>query len=170
MQLPGDLHIRDLPFAQDRKLGKIPIVVQEQVQFDGPLGPSEMGPVKDAQTQVDGGRIEANQLVLESEFLLSWKLAPTSVEQLHKQMLIQLPGTVLIGVGQGRTTGSGNTQMFQFPFTASETPGNLPEGMSSTQLTEKHGHKLSPAAESPSMPLGLRLSDRLLELNTRKQL
>jgi len=58
-----------------------------------------MGPIKDAQAQVDGGRIETDQFVLESEFLLSRKLASTSVEQLHKQMLIQLPGTVPIGIG-----------------------------------------------------------------------
>jgi hypothetical protein len=170
MQLPGDLYIRNLPLAQDCKLGKISIVVQEQVQFDCPLGPSEMGPVKDAQAEVDGGRIEANQLIFESEFLLSRKLGSTPVEELNKEMLIQLPGTMLIRVSQGRTTRSGDPQMFQFSLTASEASSNLPEGMSSTQLTEKHGHKLPPARESPSMPLGFRFSDRLLELDSRKQL
>jgi hypothetical protein len=129
-----------------------------------------MGPVKDAQAQVNGGRVEANQFVFEPEFLLSRKLTSTSVQQLHKQMLIQLPGPVLVCVGQGRTTGSADPQVLQFPLTASEAPANLPERMSSTQLTEKHGYKLSPAGESPSMPLGFRLSDRLLELDSRKQL
>jgi hypothetical protein len=42
--------------------------------------------------------------------------------------------------------------------------------MGSAQLTEKHGHKLSPAGESPSMPLGFRFSDGLLKLDSRKQL
>jgi len=170
MQLPGDLHISDLPIAQDGKLRKIPIVVQEQVQFDCPLGPSEMGPVKDAQAQVNGGRVEANEFVFESEFLLSRKLTSTSVEQLQKQMLIQLPGPVFIRVGQGRTTGSGDPQVLQFPLATSEASGNLPEGMSSTQLAEKHGHKLSPAGKSPSMALGFCCSDGLLELDSRKQL
>ncbi len=170
VQLPGNLHIRDLSFAQDRKLGKVSVVIQEQVQFDCPFGPSEMGPVKDAQAQVNGSRIEANQLVFESEFLLSWKLASTSVEQLNKQMLIKLPRAMLIRIGQGRTAGSGDTQMFQLPLTASQTSGNLPEGMSSAQLAEKHGHKLSPAGESSSMSLSFRFSDGLLELDSRKQL
>jgi hypothetical protein len=170
MQFPGDLHIRHLSLAQDGKLGKVPIVVQEQVQFDRPLGPPEMSPVKDAQAQVDGGRVEADQFVFESELLLSRKLASTSVEQLDKQMLIKLPGTVLIRIGQGGAAGGCDTQVFQFTLTASQASGNLPKGMGSTQLTEEHGHKLSPAGESPSMPLGFRFSDGMLELNSRKQL
>ncbi len=170
VQLLGDLHIRNLSLAQDGKLGKISIVVQEQVQFDGPFGPSEVGPVKDAQTQIDGGRIEADQFVLKSEFLHSRKLASTSVEQLTKQMLIKLPGTVLIRIGQGGAAGSGDTKVFQLPLTTSQAPGNLPEGMGSAQLTEEHGHKLPPTGESSSMPLGFRFSNCLLELDSRKQL
>ena len=170
VQFPGDFDIRDLSLAQDGKLGKVPVVVQEQVQFDGSLGPSEMSPIKDAQTQVDGGRIEANQFVFEPEFLLSWKLTSTSVEQPTKEMLIKLPGAMLIRVGQGGATGGSDIKVFQFPLTASQTPSNLPEGMGSAQLTEEHGHELPPTGESPSMSLGFRFSDGLLELDSRKQL
>ena len=77
---------------------------------------------------------------------------------------------MLIRIGQGGAAGGRDTQVFQLPLTASQTPGNLPEGMSSIQLTEEHGHKLSPAGESPSMPLGFRFYDCLLELISRKQL
>jgi len=170
VQLASDLHIGDLPITQDGKLGKVPIMVQKQVQCDRALGPPEVGPVKDAQAEVNGGRVETNQFVFEPEFLLSRKLASTSVEQLHKQMLIQLPGPVLIRVGQGGTTGSGDPKVLQFPLATSEASCNLPEGMSSAQLTEKHGHKLSPAGESPSMALGFCCPDGLLELDSRKQL
>ena len=140
------------------------------MQFDSPLGSSEMGPIKDAQTQVDGSRIEADQFVLESEFLHARKLASTSIEQLTKQMLVKLPRAVFIRVGQGGAAGSSDPKMFQLSLTTSETPGNLAEGMGSAQLTKKHGHELSPTSESSSMPLGFRLSDGLLELDSRKQL
>ena len=40
------LHIGHLPLGDDGKLGKVSIMVQEQMQFDGPLGPAETGPVK----------------------------------------------------------------------------------------------------------------------------
>jgi hypothetical protein len=166
----GDLHIRNLSLAQNGELRKVSIMVQEQVQFDRSFGPSEMGPVKDAQTQIDGGRIEADQLVLKPKFLSPSNLHPTPFEQLEKHSLIELPGTVFIGIGQGRTIGSGNAQMFQFPLTAFQPSDNLSEGMGSAQLTEKHGHKLSPAGESPSVSLGSGFSDCLLELDPRKQL
>jgi len=71
MKFSGDLHLRNLPFTQDGKLVKVSIVVQEQLQLDRPHGPSEMSPVKDAEAQADGGRIEADQFVLELEFLRS---------------------------------------------------------------------------------------------------
>ena len=144
VQLPRDFHIRDLPLAQDGKLGKVSVVVQEQVQLNRPFRPSEMGPVKDAQTQVNGSRVETDQLVFESEFLHSRELASTSVEQLTKQMLIKLPGAVFIRVGQSGAAGGGDPKMFQFPLTASQASSNLPEGMSSAQLTEKHGQKATP--------------------------
>ena len=47
-ELPGDLHIGHLSFGDDGKGGKIAIMVQEQMQFDGPFGSAEMGPVKEA--------------------------------------------------------------------------------------------------------------------------
>ncbi len=119
VQSLSNLHVRDLSLAQDGELRKVSVVVQEQVQFDGPLGSSEMGPVKDAQTQVDGSGIEADQFVLESEFLHSRELASTSAEQLSKQMLIKLPGSVFIRIGQGRTARSGDPKMLQLSLTAS---------------------------------------------------
>jgi hypothetical protein len=66
--------------------------------------------------------------------------------------------------------GHSDPKMFQLSLTTSETPGNLAEGMGLAQLTKKHGHELSPTSESSSMPLGFRLSDGLLELDSRKQL
>ena len=44
--------------------------------------------------------------------------------------------------------------MMQFPFTAGQTPADLPQAMSMAQLAKQHGHKLSPAAETACMALG----------------
>ena len=60
-------------------------MVQDQVQLDRPFGPSEMRPVKDAQTQVDGGGIEADQFVFESNFFLS-RLASATVQELDEDL------------------------------------------------------------------------------------
>jgi len=169
-ELRHDFHIGHLPLGNDGKGGQIPVMIQEQMQFDGSLGPSEVGPVKDRQTEVNGRRIETDQFVLKTEFLFLRNLTSTAVQEFEKEELIKLPGAVFIRIGQSRVAGSVDPQMFQLPFTTSQPSGDLPERMGTTQLAEEHGHKLSPAGKPPSMPLGFRLSDRVLEFDSRKQL
>ena len=108
-------------------------------------------------------------LFLNRNFFLPVNLALTSVQQLQKDLLIKLPGAVLIGIGQGGTTGSGDSQMFQFALTASQTAGNFSEGMGSAQLAEEHGHKLAPAGESPGMTFGFGFFDSLLKFDSEKR-
>jgi hypothetical protein len=119
MQLLGNLHICDLPLGDPGELGKIPIMIEKQMEFDRPLGPSEPSPVKDAQAQIDRGRVEAYQFVLKPKFLSLSGLHPTTFEQLEKNFLIQLPGTVFIGISQGGAMGYTDAQMLQFTLTAS---------------------------------------------------
>jgi hypothetical protein len=42
--------------------------------------------------------------------------------------------------------------------------------MGSAHLAEEHGHKLTPTSESPGMTFGFRLFDRLLKLDSGKEL
>jgi hypothetical protein len=105
MQLLGDLHIRDLPLSNPGELGKIPIVIQKQMEFNRPFGPSEPCPVKDAQAQIDRGGVETDQFVLKPELLSLSDLYPTTFEQLEEDLLIEFPGPVLIGISQGGTIG-----------------------------------------------------------------
>jgi hypothetical protein len=140
------------------------------MEFDRPFGPSETCPVKQAQAQVDRGGVETDQFVFEPELLFSSDFNPTTFEQLEKNLLIQLPGPMFISIGEGGSAWGGDSQVFQFALTASQTSGDFSEGMGSAQLTEEHGHKLSPASESPGMSFSFRPSDCLLELDSRKQL
>jgi hypothetical protein len=140
------------------------------MKFDGPLGPSKPCPVKHAQTQIDRSGVKTDQFVLESKLLSASDLHPTAFEEMEENFLVQRPWSMLIGIGEGGSAWSSNSQMFQFTLTGSQTSGNFPQRMSSTQLTEKHGHKLPPTGESPSMPLGFRFSDGLLKVDSRKQL
>jgi hypothetical protein len=94
----------------------------------------------------------------------------TLVEQLEKDRSVELPGAVLIGIRQSGAIGGGDAKIFQFPLAASNPLGNFPERMGSTQLTEKHGYKLTPASKSSGMPLSFFFHHDLLELNSRKQL
>jgi hypothetical protein len=146
-------------------------MVQKKVKLDGSFGPAESGPVKHLQTQIEGGRIHTDQFVFKPKLLLpDFDLSPAPVKEFQKHMLIKFPWTMLVGIGQGGVTRSRNAQMFQLPLAASKASGNLPEGMSATQLTKQHGDKLAPAAESFGMTLRMGFFHQMLELDSRKQL
>jgi len=134
------------------------------------FGPAKLGPIKHLLTQVDGRRIHADQFVFKTKRFFANPLATTPIEELKKYPLIKLPGTMLVGVPQSGMPGSRDTQVFQFPFAASKTSGNLPERMSAAQLAKLHGDKLSPTRKSFGAPFGTGFVHQVLELDPRKQL
>ena len=74
-------------------------------------------------TEINDGRIHPNQPILESKLLLSHlDLNLTPIKEFPKDFLVEFPGTVLIGIGQGRMGRSGNSQMPQLPFTTPKPP------------------------------------------------
>jgi hypothetical protein len=145
-------------------------MIQKQMEFDSSFGSTKLRPVKEGNTEVNDRGIKTNQLVLKPELLFGLDLALASFEELHKDSLVELPGSVPIGISQGGTTGGGDAQMFQFTLAAPKPSGNFPERMGTAQLAEKHGHKLAPASKSTSMPFGFGLLHGLLELDSRKHL
>ena len=170
MELRYNLHSSYLPLRDDGERGKIATMVQKQMQLDSSLGSAKFGPVKEADTEVNDGGIEADQFVLKPELLFGLDLALASFEKLHKDSLVELPGAVLIGISQSGTTGGADAQMLQFTFTASQPSGNFGQIMGSAQLTEDHGHKLAPTSKPSAMTFGFCLFHSLLELDSRKQL
>src|SRR5260370_23046474 len=60
--------------------------------------------------------------------------------------------------------------MLQLPFATRQTPANRAPGMRPSHLAKQHGHELAPTGETPRVPFGLVLLDRLLEPPARKQL
>jgi hypothetical protein len=145
-------------------------MIQKQMQFDGPPGSAKIGIVKEADTETNNGGIEPHQFVLKSKLFIDLYLALASFEELHKDYLVELLGPILIGISQSGANGGADAQMFQFAFTASQLSGNLSKRMSSTQLTEEHGHKLTPASKTSVMAFSFCFRHGLLKLDTRKQL
>jgi hypothetical protein len=50
--------IGSLPISDHREIRQIAVVVQEQMEFNGAFGLTEIGPGKQAQTKVHSGGIE----------------------------------------------------------------------------------------------------------------
>ena len=110
------------------------------------------------------------QSVLEAEAMRTGSFA-AAAQQLIKHGAVQLPGPMLVGIGQGGALGRiGQTQVPQLAFAGGQSAANLAQGLRPPQVTEQHGHELSPATEPASVALGPVLGDRLLELLAGKQL
>ena len=63
-----------------------------------------------------------------------------------------------------RLGASGRPQMAQLAFAGGQSAANLAQGLRPAQVTEQHGHELSPTAEPAGVALGPVLGNRLLEL------
>ena len=170
MELRNHFDIRDLALRDDGIGGKIAITVQKQMQFDGPFGSTELCPVKQGNREINDRGVHAQQLILESELFPSLNLALASVQQLQKEPCVELPGTLLISIGEGEATGSGNSKMSQFTLTDSQTTRDFSERMGSAKLAEKHGNKLDPAGESSGVTFCLGFFHSFLKLHSIKQL
>ncbi len=148
VQRPGDPNLVDLAGRDTGKHGQIAVMIQQQVKLHGPLGSSVLGPVKQRGAQRDDRGIEAEEPVLEPELPFAELQLPAAAQDLIKQLLVELPGTMLVRVGQGRAFRDRlNAQMPGLAETTGQAPADLPKGMGLPQLAEHHGHELVPATE-----------------------
>ena len=123
------------------------------MKLDGAFGLAEFSPGKKTETKVDGGGIDAEQLVLEAEFLLlSGALVAKQVTQMKENILIKLPGTMGIRVRK-RTLGrsSVHSQMTEFATGDSQAVADFPQALALGQLAKQHGNKLIPRGEALCM-------------------
>ena len=109
------------------------------MEFNRSFGPTEFGPVEKSHRKVDGRGIQAAQGVFETKFLLAGHLAATALKQVGKDFLVKLPWAVLIGISQGGTAGSSDSQVLQFSFATSDASGDFPERMGASELAKEHG-------------------------------
>ena len=97
-------------------------MIEHQVQLDGALGALELGPVIHRQAQVDDGRVDAHELVLEAELALAGGLGRDLGVKAVEDLFEQLPGTVRVGVRQRRARRGSDAQMRQLALAALEPP------------------------------------------------
>ena len=115
IQLLGHFHICKLSLGDEGEFGEVPIVIQNQMKFDGSLGPAKPCPVKNAQAQINRGGIQTDQFVLKPKLPPLSTLHPTAFEQFEKNLLIQFPWPMFIGIGQGGTIGAVIPKCLNFP-------------------------------------------------------
>ena len=167
---PRGFDIGHAAISHQPEAWQVAVMVEDQMQFDGPLGATELRPVIHRQAQVDHGRVETDQLVLEAKFLLAHGLGRHDLEQPVEDPLEQLPRTVAVRVGERGPDRNADAQVNQLAFAALQSTFDLPQGMGTAQLTEQHPHKLTPARQPLAAIFGSRLINDALEVGTRDEL
>ena len=165
-EMAGSDDVGSLAFGDHGEVRQIAVVVKEKVELNGALGLTEISPGKQAETEIHGGGIKAEQLVLEAELLLfAGALAAAEVPQVKESLLIELPGTVGVGV-EKRAPSGGRTQpqVTEFATCYGEAIADLPQALGLGKLAEKHGDILVPGGET----LGVAFCSALMDKSQKR--
>ena len=95
-------------FSEQHVGGHVVVVVEQDVHLNAALGATEAGPGEERQAQGDGRRVQAQQLVLETELRLALAQAialAQALGQVPEQGLEESCWPVGVGVGQGGALG-----------------------------------------------------------------
>jgi hypothetical protein len=90
-------------------------------------------PSRDLGAQLDHGVVKADQLVLEAEAPPGRSGRLAADKQRFEHHAIQLPGPMLVGVGQRGPGGGGDAQVTQLAFAASPPAADLAQGVGSAE-------------------------------------
>ena len=167
VHLVGGLDVSHLAVGDDAEARQVAIVVEYQMQLDRALGGTELCPVIHGKAQVDDGRIDADQFVLESKFLLAHRFGGDRLEQSVEDLLEQFPRTMAVGVGQRRARRRFDPQVGQFALATLQPAFDFPQRMCPAQLAEQHANELAPTRQPLTAVLRSRLFDHALEVGAR---
>jgi hypothetical protein len=168
--LVGRLDIMHLALRDDAEAGQVAVVVEHQMQLHRALGAAKLRPVVHRQAQVDHGRVDTDQLILEAELALAAHLGSNLLEQSVEHLLRKLPRAVRIGVGQRGAHRHLDPQVGKLALAAPQTALDLSERMRPSELAEQHPDELTPARQALAAILGTGRFYQAFELNARNEL
>jgi len=127
------------------------------VYLDPSFGTAKIGPWEETQREVDGGRVECVNRVLQfqSEILSGVEGTSLAHEQLG-QVFPEPPVPLLVGIGQG---GLGNSlpkaEMVESFASGVETGGDIAQSFPPSQLRKGHADQLLPTPKMSNLALGI---------------
>ena len=174
--LPAELveavHVVNAGWCEDHHCGKVALECQQRVQFDGGLVPSERGPRKQRQTQVNGGgvqrvggglKFDAPRIAgIEDGGLLDEDLSEVGEEA---------PVAFFVGVGQ-RAAGDGlaKAAVIETRTERRQTGFNVAETFAPGQLGESQDEEMFVRGEFTDAAVAVITRDTLVELVFGKML
>ena len=124
--------------------------IQQRVQLDGSLGPSELGPAKQIQAQVDGCGVErVGRGVQICGHGFVGVQATRFADQCLRQLRIDTPIPLLVGIGQGTApNGATKPHLVKAIGAGAQTIDSVAQAVAKGQLTKGHAQELVPAGEA----------------------
>lgn len=140
-----NVHIMGLAIGNMDKSGDRALQIHHRVKFDGGLLLSKLGPWKQRKAQINGRRIQDfnrfGHLIFAIQML-------SLVDQYHGQILIDLPRSMRIGIGEGTEGNVGfNTHVVTPGSESTQGGGQIPQTISKGELSKAHTKQLVPARE-----------------------
>lgn len=135
------------------------MLIQLEMELDGPLGPDEPGPIEHRRTQLDKRRIQGLQQMLEPDTpSFQGRHRLTLGEHLVEEGLVQPPRPMGIGVCERRASRCPpHAEVNQLAEGGGQVAADLAERVRVAHLTKQHRDEKLPVAE----PLGCLLSGML---------
>ena len=165
-QLVDDIDIVDLPCGYDDHRGNVAAQVQQGMEFYCPLPFSELGPGKQSQAEVYGGRIQGvdHLIQFDAEGIGGIKASGFCDQDLSK-IGIDLPISGLIGVGQGIAGDlAPDAQVIKSGLGCPQAGLDIPQAFPVGELGEGHAEILVPAGKTYHLVVAVEPIDALSEL------
>jgi len=156
-------------FGEKCEGGKVSVVVEEQMEFDGSFDPGVVGPREQGETEHYDGGVEGQELVLEPELFTRCELA-TPWEHCVEEVAVQLPRPVLVSVGKRGFLGSRiKTKVDELSERTMEAVADLAEGLGLGEVAKRHGNELIPAGEAFGGKVAIVLGDQGIKFLSREE-
>jgi len=140
--------------------------IQKSMEFDGPFAFPELGPREKSQTEVDGGRVQSidGLIQFDAEGIGGVKLSGFCDEDLG-EVCVNPPISGLIGVGKGIAGDPPpDAQVIKSGLGCPQADLDIPEAFAIGKLGEGHTEILIPAGKADHLAIAVVLIDAFSEL------
>ena len=153
------------------KRGDVTVQVQQRVHLHGGLAPAELGPREQREAQVDGGRVQSVETLIEIHAdRIAGIQGPRDANQGLSEIGIDPPVARLVSVGQCRARDvAAESHVVELAAKRTQARFDIAEAFAVGQLGEGHREELIPAGEAARAPLAIVAGHTAPELAIRKK-
>ena len=164
--LVEDVDVVHFAVGNADKRGDVASQVQQRVHLHGSLAPAELGPREQREAQVDGGRVQSVEGLIEIQAdRIAGVQGPRDANQDLGEISIDPPVARLVGVGQCRACDlAAESHVVELGAERTQAGFDIAEAFAVAQLGEGHAQELVPAGESLLLVVAPVTSDTLLKL------